>query len=681
MAENIALREHIIELQTALDLRSNEAPFQLLNPIRTQLESKLEEFGDILKALAVVQSSATAPSLRGRRANDKTKSGQLAVPKPVRPDPATQDRSNQEDRLPTIVENKCFPRVSLEGGEMSSLSWSRACSPDCDDVASICEPGRDTAAAPLRSSSPGVFPPVDDRLGTLDLDRHESFVDADLASSQRSKGSQNLELRRKRRQSSTVGPTDLQDQQVQRLADQPEQKKTPLGAIPSLKVGPKRKLMIREEAVEHKSATFDPKLLGEADQLRAREAEESDDGEIRKPNLEDSQAAVESVKPAEVEPKNTLRKALEPKCVNIDPVLSPTKSLKREVPREDRKADSKTIKQEGFANSARQKRLLKGKVWDNINLKGSDPNCSSPRELLDESGRARLDCLPSPSGIALSTIQDTPPPLQFDIDSIDGHSRGSLGRSSRRAKGAVNYVQPNLRDKMRRPTKELVDAVKGEGKVRINSDDDNILALGRDGMIAKTIHIKRETKPYVAGYHSSHGTQSPLLVEASGDSSDLCHSKPRKSLASGLNIAKDRQRARQLTEEAPEIVDTEASVEEVQSVGIAEDLFDFRSSSPTADVPETQSKATVNSSRRISRRHSSVQILRDKKAKSTHEPLPSTRSTPSGGQCTNMSTKKKGNALGMRDQVCNVQLAGGGDPRIDKERTDKTASRRRSMMI
>lgn len=52
---------------------------------------------------------------------------------------------------------------------------------------------------------------------------------------------------------------------------------------------------------------------------------------------------------------------------------------------------------------------------------------------------------------------DTPPPADIS-------STGETIRPSRRARAAVSYAEPNLRDKMRRPTKELFDAVAGEGK-------------------------------------------------------------------------------------------------------------------------------------------------------------------------------------------------------------------------
>lgn len=67
----------------------------------------------------------------------------------------------------------------------------------------------------------------------------------------------------------------------------------------------------------------------------------------------------------------------------------------------------------------------------------------------------------SPTSSAPSTTRpvsrDTPPPQEIGSDG-EGH------RPSRRARASISYAEPNLRDKMRRPTKELVDAVTGEGK-------------------------------------------------------------------------------------------------------------------------------------------------------------------------------------------------------------------------
>jgi hypothetical protein len=61
----------------------------------------------------------------------------------------------------------------------------------------------------------------------------------------------------------------------------------------------------------------------------------------------------------------------------------------------------------------------------------------------------------TPEPRSAPTSRDTPPP-----------GMGEAARPSRRARPAISYAEPNLRDKMRRPTKELFDAVAGEGKFK-----------------------------------------------------------------------------------------------------------------------------------------------------------------------------------------------------------------------
>ena len=67
----------------------------------------------------------------------------------------------------------------------------------------------------------------------------------------------------------------------------------------------------------------------------------------------------------------------------------------------------------------------------------------------------------SPPTSQASTVRtesrDTPPPANLG-------SNNEAARPSRRARGAVSYAEPNLRDKMRRPGKELVDAVGADAK-------------------------------------------------------------------------------------------------------------------------------------------------------------------------------------------------------------------------
>jgi hypothetical protein len=66
--------------------------------------------------------------------------------------------------------------------------------------------------------------------------------------------------------------------------------------------------------------------------------------------------------------------------------------------------------------------------------------------------------------------RDTPPPADIS-------SHGETSRPSRRVRASVSYAEPNLRDKMRRPTKDLLDAVSGEGKYKRTSSAHHVASV------------------------------------------------------------------------------------------------------------------------------------------------------------------------------------------------------------
>lgn len=71
--------------------------------------------------------------------------------------------------------------------------------------------------------------------------------------------------------------------------------------------------------------------------------------------------------------------------------------------------------------------------------------------------------------------QDTPrvptdSPVAISAETSAGMSDIiAASRPSRRQRAVVSYAEPNLRDKMRRPTRELIDAVGGDGSRRSSS--------------------------------------------------------------------------------------------------------------------------------------------------------------------------------------------------------------------
>ncbi|EAA27390.1 hypothetical protein GE21DRAFT_3169 [Neurospora crassa] len=100
----------------------------------------------------------------------------------------------------------------------------------------------------------------------------------------------------------------------------------------------------------------------------------------------------------------------------------------------------------------------------------------------------------TPERASESTVvtHDTPPPAHIS-------SNGETSRPSRRARAAISYTEPNLRDKMRRPTKELFDAVSGEGKFlhRPTSQQQQQQRKGDESAPTSVSKVKVEPSPAV----------------------------------------------------------------------------------------------------------------------------------------------------------------------------------------
>ena len=86
--------------------------------------------------------------------------------------------------------------------------------------------------------------------------------------------------------------------------------------------------------------------------------------------------------------------------------------------------------------------------------------------------------------------RDTPPPEDLCSDNLT-----TTGRPTRRPRGNVSYAEPNLRDKMRRPTKDLVDAVGADERIqRAASVKTENEKEGADEMIVERANEKETTR-------------------------------------------------------------------------------------------------------------------------------------------------------------------------------------------
>lgn len=301
--------------------------------------------------------------------------------------------------------------------------------------------------------------------------------------------------------------------------------------------------------------------------------------------------------------------------------------------------------------------------------------------------------------------RDTPPPGDLDPETANTSTFGSMGRASRRPRCSVSYAEPNLRDKMRRPTKELVDAVAAEErrqqKRTLKSEEDAIeaepLITGEAPSKMRTVTVKKEsTADYSLDWKAlpvKKGESIRDNVEADPPS-PLSNKAPAAKPDLPPSVVTERRRRPSMLERdksgvgggqqgfgassaiAALITEHPKNRSRGDSVLIdklkhtskhseAPEVYDIQGSSP-ADTEDTtaktgESKATVA---RSSRRHSSISDDRIKDAMARRaERRKETAPAP--------------DLKGVRSAATLVADAGEGVA----GRGDRAASRRRSMML
>lgn len=312
-----------------------------------------------------------------------------------------------------------------------------------------------------------------------------------------------------------------------------------------------------------------------------------------------------------------------------------------------------------------------------------------------------LDVLPldgSEPRTARPNSRDTPPPEDLDPETATTNSFGSMGRSSRRQRGSVSYAEPNLRDKMRRPTKELVDAVAAEErlqqrknvKAEAEGEGAEPLVTGEAASKMRTVVIKKEPSDDripdwkavpargVESDHDQHRAEAPSplgnkapAVKANLPASVVTERRRRPSilersdhgqqdLGAGSAIAalmpsNPRARSRENSTRAAE-PDSVSRVAETPIMAEIAPSFPIEADNTAAGTREVKPTMT-----RSSRRHSSISDDRVKDALARRA-----ERRKEGGQ---VKTAKSSLALGVD--------AGASEP----GRGDRGASRRRSMML
>lgn len=116
LSENITLRERIISLHHEVEKRPGRAMLDGLSAVKGRLESKLTELGELVQGLGDVTAAGERRRSSKRRSIDRSSSKRLDSGQRTWRNGlnCSEFTGELEGRLPPILEDKYFPRKTLE---------------------------------------------------------------------------------------------------------------------------------------------------------------------------------------------------------------------------------------------------------------------------------------------------------------------------------------------------------------------------------------------------------------------------------------------------------------------------------------------------------------------------------------------------------------------------------------
>ncbi|KAA8564850.1 hypothetical protein EYC84_010621 [Monilinia fructicola] len=676
LAENLELREENLRLRSEIDNGKARRVTERVSVVKSQLEERLVEIGALISSLGEESPERKrSPHLPRQFGGLRSGSNPPRSPQEKKWDnmaPLSEDDIGSPDgKLPPILENKYYPRRTLEHQEIENM---------------LAEVVADT------TDSPDIGPPpvsqfVDEVPVKIDLTdkvvsekEDEPSLDPIIST--------NLEQRKRRKDS--IMASDL------KRISRSEPSQAPRENTGTLKSGAKRKLSARDDE------EIEPTKANEIDDFQFTRVS----SEERTKNRSVISSAQENTKPLKdiksskglskdkpaLGPNN--RKVLAAKSVNN----SPKKGASTRILSQDNTKPGKlNMFKESLSNEVPiEKQVGKTEPLSQIvepqlqlfNFQ-QGPETPAPADTFSPSSA-------HPSTTVQEESRDTPPPSE----SAEGH------RPSRRARGSISYAEPNLRVKMRRPGKEFVNAVTADGKVRATRVE------GEAGP-ATTSKIKVEPESEDNWQRLSaapNADHSPLSGKTSVPITDMLSSNitdHRKRRESILHLAESAPSATKSTAEIfaesrkikAKSMEQSAKSDDIKAALEDMDIYEFQGS-PKRDsdgLPKVVKEEKVERvSSRFSRRASAMSAadlnnLQESEAGkritalAAPAPVASRRrqsTMPSSARSASVAgTESERDATdsekSLRRSVSNASMAGAAAA----ARSDRMSARRRSMML
>ncbi|RGP64117.1 hypothetical protein FLONG3_9663 [Fusarium longipes] len=606
LSENLELRGRILELEKELEDNDSRRIADHALAIKAKLESQLTEWGALLAGLGL-EPPMKRHSPRPRQSTKPRLSFSSARPSPSQR--RLRDIAREIEELGHISETKSYPRQSMNPEQILALR-SEA---DADDMADISqspelgpppvsqfiEEEEEEDQDPVKVDSPSPSRPAPSPAPVQESPKTKLAPPETFTSPQTTKMLPRSTSPEKKRIEEITKPQQPILMEMIPLATRSIEIKTeePVMDTPAtqqIKIGSKRKLAARDDMVTSRSQRSNdenenPRIANEKRSIREKVGDRTvkELSGIKKDSREKATAT-------------GTRKPLSAKSTNDD-MTSPKKISKPVNPDETAaaKASLEKSKRSQDRPKSRSRSLAPVTIEPLQDIEPTAPN------VVDVQCGLATPCtepsLLSPHSPETNNSRDagrggTPPPG-------DVNASREPARPSRRNRTAVSYAEPNLRDKMRRPTKEMLDAVAGEGKYARRSSVAE--------QVPETTKVKRESGAedswkQLAGVNAASGGNEPGSIPAS----PLAGKSSSPDTSKNMAIRSGRRTSMMIQDlVAGSEISHEDGKEETESdtTGLSEvDIYDFTPSSPHSEeqVPVRNKRKTA--SRPSTRRGSSA---------------------------------------------------------------------------
>jgi hypothetical protein len=603
LSENLELRGRILDLEKQVEDGEARRIADHALAIKTKLEAQLTEWGTLLAGLGL------EPPMKKHSPRIRSSTKPRLSFSSTRPSPSQRrlrDVARDIEDLGHISENKTHTRMSLNPEQILALrseadSSEPLESPDLgpppvsqfinEDPVKVDSPAR---ATPTKTTASATIPSVKSpfALSSQQIKSPQTNVEVDRTSDAEPEEPSPC----KNKQAPTTSKPEPKPKTTKQPAAEPVP--TPISApapatVPAVqpsKAGSKRKLSASQELPSNRGGRLNNENQTTKDRVSIRDKA---DGKTLK-------ELTQLRKEVKTRPISAGRRPLASKSTNDD-MNSPQKQAKpvEKVETAVTKAELKPAK--SVCGNPKTKPLQVDSAPEAVSRRSSilarelgipvtEPVLLSPTS-------------PEPLPSLDEARGDTPPPADITVE-------GEMTRPSRRNRTAISYAEPNLRDKMRRPTKDLIDAVAADAKNsrRSSQSAPDMSMIKRESDAVGLLHDVPSADGYQLMVESSTMPASPLSHKGASPEDlvkPVTTNKPKRH-STAPRLVKD-QTSEMIKEEDVESRDISTADTTGESGEI--DPYEFTSSSPQSGKQEDvgEKRKSVTRSSRSSRRFSTIE--------------------------------------------------------------------------